>query len=95
MLDVFEEERVVVPFTLINCNGKIESFGLYKADDVKKVSNAGGVIFEDWETAKKVAFGLTSESGVTLRVPKGFSAPVFAPNSIPEWATVIEGIPND
>jgi hypothetical protein len=83
-------ERVVTPYTLVNCSGKIVRFALDTQARVDRVKKAGGIILEDWETAEKVAFGLTPEKGVTLKKPIGIPKPLFIPHEIPEWASLVE-----
>jgi hypothetical protein len=82
-------ERQVTSHTLVVVDGKIERFPLDTQLQVNRVAKAGGVIFEDWETAKKVAFGLTDKMGTTLLKPVSFRGPLFVPSDIPEWATML------
>jgi hypothetical protein len=87
-IDAFE--RVVTPYTLLNCDGSIVRFRLDTEAKITKARMGGGIILEDWETAEKVAFGLTPEKGDTLNRPKTFPQPLFIPHNLPGWACVVE-----
>jgi hypothetical protein len=80
----------VRPHTLVNVNGIIERAKIEKNDDIQKIINAGGVVLEDWETAEKVAFGLLADDGSTLKKLAWWKFPLFVPNELPDWATMIE-----
>jgi hypothetical protein len=91
MYNQTEDLRVITPYSLIIVDDAIERYVLDSESKLKKTHKAGGVILEDWETASKVAFGLSGKSGETLSKPKGFPAPLFRPTNIPAWATILEG----
>ncbi len=65
------------------------------AKDIDAVVKAGAPLFEDWETARKVAFSLSTSDGVcttpvTLTNRKD-KVPLFVPEEgmIPNWAQTV------
>lgn len=84
----------VTPHTLIVNNAKVLPVSLHNERAIKRVVKAGGIILEDWETANKVAFDLTVDSGLTIKNPKFTRILFFKPHKLPSWAQDLSSTPD-
>jgi hypothetical protein len=79
----------VTPYTLVMKNGAVSWFRLSNNKHLDKVRKLNGVVFEDWETAKKVAFLNDADSGLAGTVLYKKIGCLFIPHELPNWAVLI------